>query len=243
VSRKDTDVLKQIEKAGKGAARKKKAPGKSAPILITGFDPFGGEKVNAAWEAVKALPDGIDGVVLQKVCVPTVFGRCADVLREAALRMDTPPRMILMIGQAASRASVTPEMVALNIRCAPIPDNDGIMPRGQSVLPGGENALFCPLPLIRIADELKEEDLRVSLSFHAGTFVCNDLYYSALAEFTPRGIPCCFIHVPLMRGQSEDPYFCVDPEVIMKALKRLIQKFLEYTERPEQTDIFRDLPF
>lgn len=202
-------------------------------ILITGFDPFGGQSINPAWEAVKALPDSIGGIPLHKVRVPTVFGRCAEVLENAAASLEAAPLMILMVGQAGGRACVTPEMTALNIRFAAIPDNEGNTPRGTAALEDEENALFCPLPLIEITDKLKAEGLPVSVSFHAGTFVCNDLYYAALHKYGKEGIPCCFIHVPFVPEQAEEKVPSLPLPVIVNTLERLIGAFLKTMNRKE----------
>lgn len=202
-------------------------------ILITGFDPFGGQSINPAWEAVKALSESICGIPLHKVRVPTVFGRCAEILEKAAASLEAAPLMILMIGQAGGRACVTPEMAALNIRCAAIPDNEGNAPRGTAVLDGGENAIFCSLPLLEIADTLKAEGLPVAVSFHAGTFVCNDLYYAALHRYGKEDIPCCFIHVPFLPGQAEGKAPSLPLPVIVNTLERLIRAFLKALNRAE----------
>ena len=92
-------------------------------LLITGFDPFGGETVNPAWEAVKKLPDRITDYTLYKLEIPTVFGLAAEtVLAKAA---QTQPDLILCIGQAGGRDAVTPEFVGINLRYASTPDNSG----------------------------------------------------------------------------------------------------------------------
>ena len=206
---------------------------RAGKILITGFDPFGGQSINPAWEAVKALPDSIGGIPLHKVRVPTVFGRCAEALEKAAAALEAAPLMILMVGQAGGRACVTPEMTALNMRFAAIPDNEGNAPRATAVLEDGENALICPLPLLETADTLKAEGLPVSVSFHAGTFVCNDLYYTALHKYGKEGIPCCFIHVPFLPEQAEEKVPSLPLPVIVNTLERLTGAFLKATNRNE----------
>ena len=95
-------------------------------ILVTGFDPFGGEPINPALEAVKALPDTIAGAQIIKLEIPTVFGKAADVVKAAM--EDVQPDVVLSIGQAGGRFSVTPERVAINIDDARIPDNEGNQP-------------------------------------------------------------------------------------------------------------------
>ena len=98
-------------------------------VLVTGFDPFGGEKVNPAYEAVKLLPDTIAGAEIIKIEIPTVFTRSAEVLEEAIQRYR--PDVVLDVGQAGGRSCVTVEKVAINLKEARIPDNDGADPRGR----------------------------------------------------------------------------------------------------------------
>ena len=95
-------------------------------ILITGFEPFGGEPINPSWEAVRRLPDTIEGAEVIKLQIPTVFGRTADVVREAILEHD--PDVVVSVGQAGGRFMVSPERVAINMDDGRIPDNDGKQP-------------------------------------------------------------------------------------------------------------------
>ena len=120
-----------------------------AKLLITGFDPFGGEKINPAWEAVKQLPDRVGAFDLYKLEIPTVFGMAAEKVLEAAQIIR--PDVILCIGQAGGRASVTPERIAVNIRDAKIPDNAGNCPVGEFVDPNGPSAIFATVPVMKMA--------------------------------------------------------------------------------------------
>ncbi|MBQ1589836.1 MAG: pyroglutamyl-peptidase I, partial [Oscillospiraceae bacterium] len=104
-------------------------------LLITAFDPFGGERVNAAAEAVSALPDRIGTVELTKLTVPTEFRRCAAVV--AAVVDELLPDAVLCVGQAAGRAGLTPERVAINVCDASIPDNAGFRPVDEPIEPDG----------------------------------------------------------------------------------------------------------
>ena len=107
-------------------------------LLITGFDPFGGESINPAWEAVKRLPDMVGEYVLCKLQIPTVFSLAGERVLNEAARIQ--PDTILCIGQAGGRSAITPERIAVNIRDARIPDNHGNQPRGEFVDPHGPAA-------------------------------------------------------------------------------------------------------
>ncbi len=100
-------------------------------ILITGFDPFGGELVNPAYEAIKLLPDEIGGAQIVKMEVPTVFGKAGEVLK-AGIEMHQPDAVIC-VGQAGGRSGMSVEKVAINFQDARIPDNENQQPIDQVI--------------------------------------------------------------------------------------------------------------
>lgn len=114
-------------------------------LLITGFEPFGGETINPAWEAVKALPEQIGGWQLRKLQIPTVFSLAA--ARTLACAAECRPDAVLCIGQAGTRSAVTPEYVGINLRHARIADNLGNQPQDEPVVPGGPTAYFATVPV------------------------------------------------------------------------------------------------
>lgn len=169
-------------------------------LLITGFDPFGGEHVNPSWEAVKLLPDSIGEYELCKLQIPTVFGLAAEtVLREAR---QTGPDVIICVGQAGGRAAVTPERIGINLRDARIPDNQGNAPADQPIVPGGPDACFSTLPVKAMISAIRSENLPAAISNTAGTFVCNDVLYSLLYQFQGTSVRVGFIHVPYLPQQG-----------------------------------------
>ena len=113
-------------------------------LLITGFEPFGGEKINPSWEAVKLLPDKIGDFELNKIEIPVVFGKAAKTVIKKA--EEIKPDAIICVGQAGGRTGVTPEMVAINLRFASITDNEGNQPKDVPCVPDGERwrKLFLP---------------------------------------------------------------------------------------------------
>lgn len=169
-------------------------------LLITSFEPFGGETVNASEMAVYSLPDMIGNWELCRLTVPVVFGRAADLAAEYAgsIRADA----ILCVGQAAGRSEVTPEMIAVNLRYAKIPDNDGQKPLDEPVVSGGREAYFSTMPARRMADAVRAHGLPASLSYSAGAYVCNDIFYSLLRRFDGTGVRVGFIHVPVTPAQG-----------------------------------------
>ena len=170
-------------------------------ILVTGFDPFGGEKVNPALEAVKSLPSVIQGAEIRWVEIPTVFYKSAEVLEAEIVRHQ--PDVILCIGQAGGRASLTPERVAINQDDARIPDNQGNQPIDTPIRLDGEAAYFSTLPIKAIVQAIKEVGLPATVSNTAGTFVCNHLMYQVLylADKKFPNMRAGFMHIPYMTEQ------------------------------------------
>lgn len=170
-------------------------------LLITGFDPFGGETVNPSWEAVSRLPEQVGEYMLCKLQIPTVFGAAARrVLKEAA---DFHPDVIISVGQAAGRAAVTPERIAVNIRDARIPDNAGHRPVGEFVAQDGPAAYFSTLPVVEMARAIEAHGIPAAVSNSAGAFVCNDVLYTLLNVYHETPVRVGFIHVPRIPEQGE----------------------------------------
>lgn len=170
-------------------------------ILLTGFDPFGGESTNPSWEAVKELDTSELGADVIKLQVPTSFNRAVPSLRVAM--EEHRPDVVLCIGQAGGRSALTPERVAINLDDARIPDNDGLQPEEDKILPEGANAYFSNLPLKSMVEAMRNEGLPAEISNTAGTFVCNHLLYG-LMRLIETEFPRCrggFMHVPYAPAQ------------------------------------------
>lgn len=143
--------------------------------LVTGFDPFGGEEINPALEAVKLLPEEINGAKIVKLEIPTVFGKSAEVVQ--AKIEEIQPDVVLNIGQAGGRFAISPERVAINVDDARIPDNEGNQPVDEAIQPQGQPAYFSQLPIKAMVAAMKEAGIPAVVSNTAGTFVCNHIMY------------------------------------------------------------------
>lgn len=185
-------------------------------LLITGFDPFGGERVNPSWEAVKQMPDTIGEYRLIKLQLPTVFGRAAELLLQTA--EEVHPDAVLSVGQAGGRKGITPEVIGINLREARIPDNEGHQPVNVPVVPGGPAAYFSTLPVRKMVAAMHKEQIPCSLSYSAGAFVCNDVLYSALHHFHETPVRAGFIHVPFLPEQAGDGVPSLPLETIVQGL-------------------------
>ena len=188
-------------------------------LLITGFEPFGGEKINPSWEAVKALPEKINDYELIKLCLPVVFGEAAEIAVREAEKQN--PDVIISIGQAGGRAAITPELVAINLRHAKIPDNKGNQPKDEPIIEGGAAAYFSTLPVRKMADAISSVGIESGLSYSAGAYVCNDLLYTILSHFDGTKTKAAFIHIPYCKEQDKEP--SMDMTEIIKGLTALIE--------------------
>ena len=202
-------------------------------ILVTGFDPFGGEKVNPALEAVKSLPSVIHGAEIRWVEIPTVFYQSAEVLEAEIVRHQ--PDVVLCIGQAGGRASLTPERVAINQDDARIPDNQGNQPIDTPIRLDGEAAYFSTLPIKAMVQAIKEVGLPATVSNTAGTFVCNHLMYQALylADKKFSHMRAGFMHIPYMTEQviNKPNTASMNLSDIVKGIEAAIGAIVDYKDK------------
>lgn len=170
-------------------------------LLLTGFDPFGGESINPAWEAVKRVSDQVGDVEVVKLMVPTVFYKSIDTVA-AAIEKEKPDA-VLCIGQAGGRFDLNPERVAINVNDARIPDNEGNQPLDGPVFADGETAYFATLPIKAMAEEIRKAGVPASVSNTAGTYVCNHLMYGVLYTLANKypDVRGGFMHVPFITSQ------------------------------------------
>ncbi len=199
-------------------------------VLITGFDPFGGETVNPAWEAVSRL----DGRVLESKAgtgtiqivaksIPTVFGKSVDAV--VAVMDVENPNAVICVGQAGGRFHITPERVAINVDDARIPDNDGNQPMDAPIVADGPAAYWSTLPLKRIVNALMDAGIPSSVSNSAGTYVCNHVFYGLMHHIQTNRLNAVggFVHVPFLPEQVVDksaPSMSLD--MIVRGLETLI---------------------
>ncbi|MBS2550604.1 pyroglutamyl-peptidase I [Catenulispora sp. NL8] len=168
-------------------------------VLLTGFEPFGGDELNSSWEAVRLVgqepPAGLELSVVRLDCV---FGRALEQLA-AAIR-ETDPDVVVCVGQASGRLDVTVERVAINLDEARIPDNAGVSRHGTPVVADGPTAYFSALPVKACVAAVRAAGVPASLSYTAGTFVCNHVFYGlmhCIATERP-GTRGGFVHVPAL---------------------------------------------
>ena len=193
-------------------------------ILVTAFDPFGGESINPAQQAVERLDEKIGEHHIHKLIIPTVFGRAAELVIQEMEALC--PDAVVCVGQAGGRKAVTPERVAINVMDANITDNAGVQPQDVPIVPGGPAAYFSTLPIKKMVEGIRTAGLEAAVSNSAGTFVCNSLLYSVLhhAATEMPETKAVFVHVPFIPQQTEgkDSVPSMPLEDIVRALTAAI---------------------
>lgn len=195
-------------------------------ILFTGFDPFGGEKTNPAKEAIFRLPDMIGNTEIIKLELPTVFGRAGEIL-ESAIEQYRPDTVVC-VGQAGGRSTITHEAIAINIMSATIPDNEGQLKNHEYITDNGNEAYFSTLPILEIKERLNECGIPSTISYHAGTFVCNYVMYTLLRLINTKypNMRGGFVHVPYSTEQAKEkttPVPSMEIETMTHALELIAE--------------------
>lgn len=204
-------------------------------ILFTGFDPFGGEQINPAFEAVKLLPDKIAGADAIKVEIPTKFRVGAAEMKEAVEFYE--PDFVICVGQAGNRAHVTPEFVGINYMDAHIADNAGFQPIGEAIIENGCNAYFTKLPVKAIVEDLRAAGIPASVSYTAGTYVCNEVMYQLLYHINKKrpNITGGFIHVPYAAQQAANMNAAI-PSMSIEMISTALLIAAEVTIKAQHTN-------
>ena len=201
-------------------------------ILVTGFDPFGGEPINPAIESVKRLPDNIAGAEIIKLEIPTVRKKSLEKIEEAINKHN--PDVILSIGQAGGRFDISIERVGINLDDFRIPDNEGNQTIDEPIFPDGENAYFVKLPVKAMVQNVQKNNIPASVSYTAGTFVCNHVLYGVLylIEKKYNGKKSGFIHIPFLPEQVVDKRNTPSMELntIVKGLTAAIEAIVKNDE-------------
>ncbi len=201
-------------------------------VVVTGFEPYGGGGVNSSALVAELLNgrvvagEGVNGVVL-----PVSFRRARAVVEEL---IEERPLLFLGLGLSPRSTSLKLEVVALNVAYSKRPDNDGYVARGEPIYPDGELALKTDLPIERLVKRLRREGVPVDVSFHAGTFLCNFVYYVALYRARRiGGVRAGFVHVPHATEYAvEKPQL---PSLPLELMRRGVEALIEEVLRCAQS--------
>ncbi|WP_054839422.1 pyroglutamyl-peptidase I [Thermococcus sp. JCM 11816] len=198
-------------------------------VLVTGFEPFGGEEINPSWEAVKGgLPNEIEGADIIKFQLPVTFSGVREILPRLIVK--ERPDAVILTGQAGGRPNITVERVAINVMDSTMPDNEGYKPEDEPVFEGAPAAYFATIPVKAIVKALREAKIPAAVSNTAGTYVCNAAMFTALHTIEVSGMTtkAGFIHVPFSHEQALDkPRPSMALETIRKGLEIAIKMVVE----------------
>lgn len=201
-------------------------------ILVTGFDPFGGEKINPALEVIKLLPKKIGENEVKILEIPTVWRKSIKKIEDEISAYN--PDYILSIGQAGGRTDISIERVAINIDDYRIPDNEGNQPIDKKIFENGKDAYFSNLPIKAMLKEIQKAGIPASISNTAGTFVCNHVFYGVryLLETKFKDKKSGFIHIPYLPEQVvyKNNTGSMGIEILIKGITIAIQTIFEYNE-------------
>lgn len=187
-------------------------------ILVTAFEPFGGDAVNPTMEALSRLAPR-EG--LFKLVLPVTFAGAGE--RVARAIEELRPDAVLSLGLAGGRDRITPERVAINLDDARIADNDGFQPVDAPIAPDGPDAYFTTLPVREIARRIGDMGIPAGLSLSAGAYVCNHVMYTCLhlARMKYPGMKCGFVHVPYT---AEMPHDASKPSLPLADIVRAVEE-------------------
>lgn len=166
-------------------------------ILLTGFEPFGGDDHNPSWAVAHSLQGArVGSARIEARRLPCAFGAAHSAMNRALAELR--PQLVLALGLASGRSGLSLERVAINVDDARIPDNASAQPVDQPVVPGGPAAYFTTLPIKAMVAALQRRGLPASVSQTAGTFVCNHVFYGLMHALAGQpDVRAGFMHIPL----------------------------------------------
>jgi len=193
-------------------------------ILITGFDPFGKQKINPSQELLTDFSNSNSNIKLYKEILPVSYKKSWEVLKKKIIKFS--PDSIILFGQAGNRKKITPERIAINMMDSKIKDNDNQIFHNKKISEKGRNAYFSTLPVVELSKILKENGIPARISNSAGTFVCNYIMYKTLDYIEQENLNSTagFIHLPFLPSQTLEKNSSFMCKSLMKKALKLILK-------------------
>lgn len=191
-------------------------------LLVTAFNPFGGDSTNSSMAVLEALPEKIGDIKTEKLLVPTVYNTCAEKAWQRAKEKGVAA--ILAMGQAGGRDAVTPEKKAVNMADAAMADNKGVVLNKAKLSEDGRDEYFSTLPVEKMAEAARRAGYVSYVSMSAGLFVCNSMLYGLLkrADDENSGIKCAFLHLPFAKEQGKDA-FSMETRDLVRCVSEIIK--------------------
>jgi pyroglutamyl-peptidase len=197
-------------------------------VLITGFEPFGGEKVNPSELVARSLEGRlIAGRPLAVRVLPVETRNIGERLSRAV--DESNPDIIICMGQAGGRTAISLERVALNVLDFAQPDNVGVMRKNDPIQRGGPDGRLSPMPFSDIINAWAESGIPGYVSNSAGTYICNQTLYEALglAEAASPPIVAGFVHLPYLPAQAAAIGAERTPSMALEMMKRAMEILIE----------------
>ena len=175
----------------------------SKKVLLTGFEPFGGASFNPSGAVVEEIRvHGIDGVEIITAVLPVEYKRSAEILIN--LIETHQPSVVISLGQAEGRDFIGPEQVAINLADARNADNAGVKRLNQKVDLGAADGYFSTLPIRAIVDAISALGINAKISYSAGAFICNEIFFTTQSFLQAGAVISGFIHLPLAPNQAAE---------------------------------------
>jgi pyroglutamyl-peptidase len=208
-------------------------------VLLTAFEPFDGESINASLEAARQMQK-IDfrGATVRVAVLPVDRFRAVDLT--LSLFRTSRPDLVIMLGEAGARFRINPERVAVNVDHFRIPDNAGNQPQDERIVEDGPVGYLSTLPIHAITQRIIEAHIPAAISNSAGTYLCNRVFYSVMHAINSERMPATagFIHVPYLHDQAMTKYPDVPSlsrESIVEAVRLAIEVSLSGREPESAT--------
>lgn len=189
-------------------------------VLLTGFEPFGGDLVNSSQETVKAVAcDEFEDVDVVTGILPVSFKRVEEAI--CGLIDEAEPDVMIMLGQSGKSDCIKIERVALNLMDSSKGDNDGYLPDEETICLDAPQAYLTQLPVKMLRDVLIQNGIPAKASNSAGLYVCNRTYFAALHHIAKTGIDtkAVFIHLPKISDDWPVERLKMAIELIIKSIK------------------------
>jgi pyroglutamyl-peptidase len=213
--------------------------------LFTGFEPFGGDKLNPSEILVKRFTKvdvaELSDLEIHTAILPVSFKRAEVILRK--LLEEHKPDIYIGLGLWSGITYITVERVAVNVKDARIPDNDGEQPVDEPIDPEGPPAYFTTLPKKAIVKRLRENGIPAMISNTAGTFLCNYVTYISLHHSARYGYPrkAGYMHLPLLPEQAaikRSDWVGIPPSMslntMIEAVKIALKTTVEMFDKPDE---------
>jgi pyroglutamyl-peptidase len=168
-------------------------------LAVAGFGPFPGVPKNPSAEIVQALAKTrrfrAADIALDTAIFPTAYGAAEAALEKLIAKK---PDAIVLFGVAGSARHIRVETTARNRASILYPDHARFTPAARKLIADGGERIGVRGAAIRMRAAIRATGAKAELSTNAGSYLCNAVFYQALAATAPiNPSPLTFfIHVP-----------------------------------------------